>query len=64
MTDKTLETVADDVEFIKKALIIDLVSRGFSQEDVGNLLGTSQKTVSVMFPRGILNKAKSLKAVD
>ncbi len=64
MDSKKIDQIAADLDFIKKALIVDLVSRGFSQEDVGNLLGTSQKTVSVMFPRGILNKAKSLKAVD
>ncbi|KEO87399.1 hypothetical protein EH30_07135 [Erythrobacter sp. JL475] len=60
MADKTVDTIATDVDFIKKAMIIDLVSRGFSQEEVGSLLGVSQKTVSVMFPKGILNKAKNL----
>ncbi|WFL76828.1 hypothetical protein P7228_12595 [Altererythrobacter arenosus] len=64
MADKVLETIAADVDFIKKAMIIDLVSRGFSQEDVGSLLGVSQKTVSVMFPKGILNKAKNLDKAD
>ena len=57
------DQVASDIDFMKKAMIIDLVSRGFSQEDVGSLLGVSQKTVSVMFPKGILNKAKSLSRI-
>ena len=63
MDSKKIEELATDVEFVKKAMIIDLVSRGFSQDDVASLLGISQATVSVMFPKGILNKAKSLKRV-
>lgn len=61
MDNKTLDQVISDLDFIKKAMVIDLVSRGFSQDEVGSLLGVSQKTVSVMFPAGILSKAKSLK---
>lgn len=64
MENKKIDQIVDDVEFIKKAMIIDLVSRGFSQEDVGSLLGVSQKTVSVMFPKGILTKAKALKKAE
>ena len=64
MNDKALEDIKNALEFVKKALIIDLVSRGFSQEDVGNLLGVSQKTVSIMFPKGILSKAKTLHRDD
>ena len=60
MAEKSIAEIAADIEFIKKAMIVDLVSRGFSQEDVGSLLGVSQKTVSVMFPKGILTKAKLL----
>jgi DNA-binding NarL/FixJ family response regulator len=63
MDSKKIEAIATDIDFVKKALIIDLVARGFSQEDIGDLLGVSQKTVSVMFPKGILNKAKSLSKV-
>ena len=64
MNEEMIQGAAKDLDFIKKALTIDLVSRGFSQDDVGNLLGVSQKTVSVMFPKGILAKAKSLKKTD
>jgi hypothetical protein len=63
MDSKKIEAIAADIDFVKKALIIDLVARGFSQEDIGDLLGVSQKSVSVMFPKGILNKAKSLSKV-
>ena len=60
MDDKKLQKVVDDLEFIKKALIIDLVSRGLTQEDVANLLNVNQTTVSTMFPSGILKKVKKL----
>lgn len=60
MDDKKLQQVADDLEFIKKALIIDLVSRGLTQDDVARLLNVNQATVSTMFPSGILKKMKAL----
>lgn len=60
MDDKLLQSIANNLEFIKKALIIDLVSRGLTQEDVASLLGLKQNTVSIMFPQGILKKAKNL----
>ena len=64
MESKKVDQIAADLDFIKKALIVDLVSRGFSQEEVGSLLGVSQKTISVMFPKGILTKAKNLNKAD
>lgn len=60
MDDKKLQQVVNDLEFIKKALIIDLVSRGLTQEDVASLLDVNQATVSTMFPSGILKKVKKL----
>lgn len=60
MDDKKLQAAVGDLEFVKKALIIDLVSRGFSQDDVASLLGVDQSTVSTMFPKGLLKKAKQL----
>lgn len=60
MDKQKLDLIAKELDFIKKAMIIDLVSRGFSQEDVASLLGVSQATVSMMFPKGILSKAKNL----
>ena len=63
MDEKKLEQLAADVSAIKRFLIIDLVSRGFSQEEVGSILGSDQSTVSKMFPGGILKKAKDLKKV-
>lgn len=61
MDPKTLEQIASDVAAIKKFMVIDLISRGFSQEDVGKLMDVEQSAVSKMFPDGILKKAKTLK---
>lgn len=61
MDSKKLDQVAGDVEAIKKFMVIDLISRGFSQEEVGKLMGIAQSAVSEMFPGGILKKAKGLK---
>lgn len=63
MDSKKLDQIARDLEAIKKFMVIDLISRGFSQEEVGKLMGISQATVSELFPGGILKKAKSLTKV-
>jgi predicted transcriptional regulator len=56
-----IDRVANDVESIKKFMIIGLISQGFSQEEVGKLMNIGQSGVSEMFPGGILKKAKALK---
>lgn len=61
MDSKKIEQIAGDVEAIKKFMVIDMISRGYSQDEVGKLIGGNQSTVSKMFPEGILKKAKSLK---
>ena len=61
MDTKTIEQIAGDVEAIKKFMVIGLISQGFSQEEIGKLLGVRQSVVSEMFPGGILKKAKNLK---
>ena len=61
MDSNKLEQLAGDVEAIKKFMVIDLISRGFSQDEVGKLVGADQSAVSKMFPGGILKKAKALK---
>lgn len=61
MDSKKFDQAMLDVEAIKKFMVIDLISRGLSQDDVGKLMGADQSTVSKMFPGGILKKAKTLK---
>lgn len=61
MDNKKVDQIAGDVEVIKKFMVIDLISRGFSQDEVGKLMGAGQSAVSEMFPGGILKKAKALK---
>jgi predicted XRE-type DNA-binding protein len=60
MDDPALSRIANDVEFLKKVMILDLAARGFSQDDIASLLGVGQSTVSSMFPKDILKKAKRL----
>ncbi|HEX7711518.1 MAG TPA: hypothetical protein VF418_11355 [Sphingomonadaceae bacterium] len=60
MDDQALDRISKDVEFLKKVMVIDLVSRGLSQDEVGSLMGVKQSTISEMFPKGILKKAKQL----
>ena len=60
MDDQALDRISKDVEFLKKVMVIDLVSRGLSQDEVGSLMGVKQSTISEMFPKSILKKAKQL----
>lgn len=63
MDSKTIERIAGDVEAIKKFLMIGLISKGFSQDEIGKLMGVDQSAVSKMFPGGILKKAKGIEKV-
>jgi predicted transcriptional regulator len=60
MDSKKIDQIAGDVETIKKFMVIDLISRGYSQDELAKLMGVDQTTVSKMFPGGLLKKAKSL----
>ena len=64
MQNQTLEAIAKDMAFLQKVMIIDLISRGLSQEDVASLLGVKQSKVSEMFPKGILKKIKNVRDSD
>jgi predicted transcriptional regulator len=61
MDSKKIDQAVADIETMKKFMVIDLISRGFSQDEVGKLMGVGQSAVSEMFPGGILKKAKALK---
>jgi predicted XRE-type DNA-binding protein len=64
MQNPTLESLAKDMAFLKKVMIINLVARGLSQEDVASLLGVKQSAISEMFPKGILKKIKTSRGSD
>jgi predicted transcriptional regulator len=60
MDDKTLELtlaqVSNDLDAIKRLLILSLMRNGTSQAGIAEALGVNQATVSRLFPKG-LNKA-------
>jgi predicted XRE-type DNA-binding protein len=54
----TDERLADDVEALKKLMILDLIGKGHSQTQIALVLGVNQTTVSRMFPKGALKSVK------
>lgn len=62
MENQLLDGIAKDVAFLRKAMILHLVSQGLSQDDIASLFGVQQSTISEMFPKGILKKMKTVRA--
>lgn len=52
-THDLLERIAKELEMLRKLSIVDLTHKGYSQADIADMLGTSQPTISRMFPKGI-----------
>ena len=52
MTDEQAKLILDEFETLKRIKALELLERGYSQKDVADLLGTSQPSVSRMFPKG------------
>lgn len=53
-----------EIETLKKLAILDLVMKGVSQGDIADILGVSNATVSLMFPKGVLKKYRGRGKVD
>lgn len=48
------ERIIGELEALKKLTVLELLDKGFSQEQIALALGVSQATVSRMFPKGAL----------
>lgn len=58
MQDSDLKKIAADLEAVKKLMILSLVQKGIKQTQLASLLGVSDATLSLMFPKGLLKMAK------
>lgn len=45
-----------DIEAIKRLFVLLLLDRGYSQEQLAKVVGTSQSGISRMFPGGVPKK--------
>lgn len=53
------EKILAELEAIKKLQILELLTKGFSQSQIALTLGTSQASISRMFPKGAIRKDRS-----
>lgn len=51
--DKVVELLSG----IQKLMVLDLMERGFTQNQIALTLGVGQATISRMFPKGVFKKA-------
>jgi DNA-binding Xre family transcriptional regulator len=58
MEHSELKKIAADLEAVKKLMILSLVQRGIKQTQLAAVLGVSDATLSLMFPKGLLKEAK------
>jgi len=54
----TEDRVVSELEALKKLMVLDLLGKGYSQTQIALTLGIGQASVSRMFPKGALAKAK------
>lgn len=52
MDEKQAQQLMDELEVFKRIKTLELLERGYSQAEVAQILGTSQPSVSRMFPAG------------
>ena len=54
MNEKQAAEIVDQLDALKKLMILNLLEKGFSQSQIALTLGVGQGTVSKMFPSGDL----------
>jgi len=57
-----IQKIAEDLDAVKKLMILSLVQKGFKQGELASALNLDEAILSKMFPKGLLKKAKGLKA--
>ena len=56
MTDAQAETMIENLEAIKKLLVLQALDSGHTQHQVATALGIGRSSVSKMFPGGVPKK--------
>ncbi|MCH8201628.1 MAG: helix-turn-helix domain-containing protein [Proteobacteria bacterium] len=51
--------IISELEALKKLTILQLLDRGYTQNQIALTLGVAQQTISKMFPKGVLGKPKN-----
>ncbi|MCC6736700.1 MAG: helix-turn-helix domain-containing protein [Bauldia sp.] len=56
--DSQNKEMLDELRFIRKLLILQLLGQGVKQRQIAAMLGLSEATVSRMIPRGVTRESK------
>ena len=59
MNSDQADKILKELEDLKKLRILELLDKGYSQAQLAKVLGTSQPTISRMFPKGVEKKKGS-----
>lgn len=59
MNEKQATEIVNHLDALKKLMVLNLLEKGFSQNQIALTLGVRQATISRMFPSGVLKKPKS-----
>lgn len=59
MTDKDAKSLIEEMQSIKKLLVLQLLGSGIRQKQIALMLGISEATMSRMLPKGLLASSNS-----
>ena len=62
MTDSDVKKLVDEMESVKKLLMLQLLAMGYKQKHIASVLGISDATLSRMLPKGISKDAAKVSA--
>ncbi|MFD9899872.1 Trp family transcriptional regulator [Mesorhizobium sp. NPDC059025] len=62
MENRSLQAILEELEALKKLMVLNMLEKGYSQSQIALTLGVGQATISRMFPNGVLknrNRSRS-----
>jgi DNA-binding transcriptional regulator LsrR (DeoR family) len=54
MTEKDAKALIEEMQAVKKLLVLQLLGVGFKQRQIASMLGISEASMSRMLPKGLL----------
>ena len=59
MNDADMKTLLQELEWMRKLLVLQLLMSGCKQKHIAAALGVSEATVSLMMPKGLAKKIRA-----
>jgi len=58
MSEANNGSLLQEMQWVRKLLMLQVLASGYQQKDIASLLGVSDATLSRMLPKGISKKSK------